>query len=149
MEATRIIQRVLDSNYHLAAIETDDSDRLIALFKRVTLTTGRAVYHWSADAGLYRLGVEHIFIPRTRTPADVLAYVSASRHYGVYLLQNFDTALHKASVQRLLDEIAGLDDGVKRLVILVGPRIDIPEGLRKRVAFIRHNVRPRKMASGQ
>lgn len=149
MEATRIIQRVLDSNYHLAAIETDESDRLIALFKRLTLTTGRAVYQWSADAGLYRLGVEHIFIPRTRAPADVLAYVSASRHYGIYLLQDFDNALGKASIQRMLDDIAGLDDGVKRLVILVGPSISIPESLRTRVAFIRHNVRPRKMASGQ
>lgn len=144
MEATRTIERVIDSNYRLAALETKEPDRLVALFKRLTLTTGRAIYHWSPDSGLYRLGVDHILIPRTRAPADVLSYVNASRHYGIYLLERFDDALPKQSVRRVLAEICERDDDVRRLVVLVGERLELPDELRGRIAAIRHNVRPRQ-----
>lgn len=146
MDATRTLQRVIDSNYRLAALETGETERLLALFKRLTLTTGRAVYHWNGESGLYRLGVEHIFIPRTRAPAEVLAYIAASRHYGIYLLQDFADALPRASVQRSLHEIHAKDDGVRRLVLVVGENIEIPDGLRGRTAVIRHNVRARQQA---
>lgn len=146
MDATRTLQRVIDSNYRIAALETGETERLLALFKRLTLTTGRAVYHWTADSGLYRLGVEHIFIPRTRAPSEVLSYINASRHYGIYLLQDFADALPKASVQRALHEIHARDDDVRRLVLVVGENIEIPEGLRGRTAMIRHNVRAKQQA---
>lgn len=143
MDATRTLQRIIDSNYRLAALETPEIERLLALFKRLTLSTGRAVYHWTRDNGLYRLGIEHIFIPRTRAPADVLAYVSASRHYGIYLLDGFNGALGRASIQRTLSDLSELDDDVRRLVILIGTQLDIPQSLRPRVAVVRHNVRAR------
>jgi len=147
MDATRTLQRVIDSNYRIAALETGETERLLALFKRLTLTTGRAVYHWTGDSGLYRLGVEHIFIPRTRAPSEVLSYISASRHYGIYLLQDFANALPKASVQRALHEIHARDDDVRRLGLVLGGSIEMPEGLRGRTAMIRHNVRPKARAS--
>lgn len=144
MDATRTLQRIIDSNYRLAALDTPEIDRLLALFKRLTLSTGRAVYHWTRDNGLYRLGIEHIFIPRTRAPADVLAYISASRHYGIYLLDGFHSALGRASIQRTLADISGLDDDVRRLVVLIGDRLEIPPSLQPRVAMVRHNVRARR-----
>jgi hypothetical protein len=145
MDATNTIQHVIDSNYRLAALETGESDRLVALFKRIALTTGRAVYHWLPASGLYRLGVDHILIPRTQAPADVLAYILHSRHYGIYLLQHFDEALAKNSVQRTLLEIGELDDSIRRLVIMVGDNLEMPTPeLKRRTATIRHNVRPRE-----
>jgi hypothetical protein len=137
MDATRMLQRVIDSRYRLAALETTEGDRILGVFKRLTLTTGRAVYHWTPENGLYRLGIEHIFIPRTRAPADVLSYIAASRHYGIYLLYGFNNAL-----------INSADDNVRRLVIMVGEQVDIPQTLRKDVAMIRHNVRPRVAQAG-
>lgn len=145
MDATNTIQRVIDSNYRLAALETGESERLLALFKRITLTTGRAVYHWMPTSGLYRLGVDHILIPRTQAPGDVLAYIAASRHYGIYLLEQFDDALAKNSIQRALMEISERDDTIRRLVILMGENLELPAPeLRRRTAIIRHNVRPRE-----
>ncbi|MGD8428846.1 MAG: hypothetical protein PVH31_00435 [Ectothiorhodospiraceae bacterium] len=148
MDATRMLQRVIDSRYRLAALETTEGDRILGVFKRLTLTTGRAVYHWTPENGLYRLGIEHIFIPRTRAPADVLSYIAASRHYGIYLLYGFNNALTKASLQRQLSTINSADDNVRRLVIMVGEQVDIPQTLRKDVAMIRHNVRPRVAQAG-
>ena len=137
-----MLQRVIDSKYRLAALETGEGSRLLSVFKRLTLTTGRAVYHWNPENGLYRLGIEHIFIPRTRVPADVLSYIAASRHYGIYLLYDFEHHLRKASVQRQLKTINQTEDDVRRLVIMVGNSVEIPDTLRRNVAMIRHNVRP-------
>lgn len=147
MEATSTIQRIIDSDYRLAVLDTAEADRLVALFKRLTLTTGRAVYHWTPGSGLCRLGVEHIFIPRTQGPAELLAYVSASRHYGIYLLQHFQDALARASIQRSLEVINQRDDGVRRLVIMMGNGLCAPQGLEDQVAVIRHNIRPRTATS--
>lgn len=144
MDATATLQRVIDSDISIAVLDTPETDRLLSLFKRLTLTTGRAVYDWTPDNGLYRLGIEHIFIPRTRAPVEVVSYIAASRHYGIYLLRNFESALGKPSIQQLFNTIAAKEDDVRRLVMLVGEDLQLPQGLNARVARIRHNVRERR-----
>lgn len=147
MDATNTLQRLLDSKYRVAALKTQEIDRLLALFKRYSLTTGQAVYDWTSRSGLYRVGVEHIFIPRTRTPADVLAYIAASRHYGIYLLRGFEPALAKPSIQKTLRGLCDADDGIRRLVLLIGEYSHIPATLQGRIATIRHNVREHAAAA--
>lgn len=141
MDAINTLQRVLDSKYRVAAIKTQETDRLLVLFKRYSLTTGQAVYDWTSWSGLYRVGVEHIFIPRTRTPVDVLAYIAASRHHGIYLLREFEPALGKPSIQKILYNLCDLDHKIPRLVLLIGEYLHIPPALQERIATIRHNVR--------
>jgi len=137
MDAANLTQRLLAADYRLAALETGETDRLLGLFKRLTLNSGQAVYHWSSDIGIYRLGVEHIFIPRTRMAGDALNYVAASRHYGIYLFGGFSGMLGKGSIQRTLLEIATRQDNVPRLILFMAPRIDIHEALTPHVAKIR------------
>ncbi len=144
MDASRILDAIIRSNYRMALLNSSESDRLVALFKRLTLTTGRAIYHWRPNMGLSRLGVEHILIPRTRTPGEVLSYIGASRHFGVYLLQDFGSALQRTTVRRELHRIDEANDGVDRLVLFLDTQLTIPDDLRGRVANIRHNVRPRQ-----
>ncbi|MCS4505024.1 hypothetical protein KBTX_01571 [wastewater metagenome] len=139
MDAARAVERIIGSGYRLASIHTTDGDRLVALFKRLTLTTGRAVYHWRAGAGLYRLGIEHILIPRTRTPSEVLSYIRASRHFGIYVLEGFDEALRRQSVADDLTAIADGAGDTQRLVVFVGEAPPMPASLEGRVARVRHN----------
>lgn len=141
MNAASALQQVIDSNYRIAVLKSQETDRLLALFKRSSLTSGQAVYDWTPTSGLYRLGVEHIFIPRTHTTASVLAYIAASRHYGIYLLRGFEPALAKPSIQKALHSLCEIDDGVSRLVLLIGDYPDIPATLKDRIVTIRHNVR--------
>ena len=138
-----MLQRVIDSQYRVAVLKTQETDRLLALFKRYSLTTGQAVYDWTSRGGLYRIGAEHIFIPRTRTPGDVLAYIAASRHYSIYLLRGFEPALAKPSIQQALCRLCDTDDGIRRLVLLIGEYASLPAALQGRIATIRHNVRER------
>lgn len=141
MDATNTLQRLIDSKYRVVALKTQETDRLLALFKRYSLTTGQAVYDWTPGSGLYRVGVEHIFIPQTRSPADVLAYITASRHYGIYLLRGFEPALAKPSIQKALCDLGGTGDNIRQLVLLIGEYPHLPEALRSRIPTIRHNVR--------
>lgn len=132
------LQKVVDSEYRAGAVETTDPGRVLAAFKRYSLTTGRAVYAWSPDGGLYRLGNERVFVPHTRSFTDALGYIAASRHYGIYLMQETHGALSKPSAQRALQRILTRDDDVRRLVLFVGDEITIPDEFRGQIARIRH-----------
>jgi hypothetical protein len=136
MNQKQHLQEIIDSEHRLAVLESADPQQIVAHFKRLTLTTGRAVYDWSPDNGLYRLGIEHIFIPRTRVPADVLAYVASSRHYGIYLLRGFDDAVSKPAVERQLVKLIEKQDGVRRLVCLVGSDVRLPASVASYAALL-------------
>lgn len=123
------LEQIIESSYKIAVLETADPQQLAAYMKRLTLTTGRAVYDWSAEHGLYRLGIEHIFIPRTRAPVDVLSYITSSRHYGIYLLRGFHDALQRPAVERQLLKLIEKQDNVRRLVCLVGNAIRLPASI--------------------
>ncbi|MCP1674785.1 hypothetical protein J2T57_001923 [Natronocella acetinitrilica] len=147
MASSLSLANVIDSDFRLAALETNTPERVFEVFKRLTLTTGRAVYGWSPDDGLYRLGTERIFIPQTRSIGDALGYISASRHYGIYLLQDITQTLEKPSILRAFERITEKDDNVRRLVILLGETVTVPEHLAPQVAMIRHSV-PQHAANG-
>ncbi len=147
MASSLSLANVIDSDFRLAALETQSPDRVFEVFKRLTLTTGRAVYGWSPNDGLYRLGTERIFIPQTRSIGDALGYISASRHYGIYLLQDIVPMLEKPSIMRALERINAKEDNVRRLVILLGRSVTIPTELSAQVAMIRHSV-PQRAANG-
>lgn len=140
------LQKVVDSDYRAGVVETTDAERVLGAFKRYSLTTGRAVYAWSPDGGLYRLGNERVFVPHTRSFTDALGYIAASRHYGIYLMQESHAALSKPSAQRALQRILTREDDVRRLVLFVGDQVTIPDDLRGQMARIRH--RPRESESG-
>ncbi len=142
------LHKVVDSEFRLAVLETTEPDRVVEAFKRLTLTTGRAVYGWSPNDGLYRLGTERIFIPHTRSLTDALGYVAASRHYGIYLVRDFHNALEKPSVQRAFQRILAKDDDVRRLVLMLGSEVTIPEALRGQLARIRHNTARQQGTTG-
>ncbi len=140
MEEISSLEQLIESEHRVALIETASAEPIFEQFKRIALTTGRAIYGWNPEHGLYRLGVSHIFIPRTRTPVDVLAYISSSRHYGVYLLNDFGDALAKPAVQRQLQNIVEKADNVRRLVILTGQRMQPGSELAPHVVRLRHQA---------
>jgi|SRR5690625_2770447 len=139
MNDKKNLEKIIESDQRVAVIETTDPLDLTAYMKRLTLTTGRAVYDWSAEHGLYRLGIEHIFIPRTRTPADVLSYITSSRHYGIYLLRDFDETLLRPAVERQLHRLLEKQDNVRRLVFFVGHSVKLPSALATTTIKLRWN----------
>lgn len=141
------LANVIDSEFRLAVLETAQPERLFDVFKRLTLTTGRAVYGWSPNDGLYRLGTERIFIPQTRSIGDALSYIAVSRHYGIYLLRDMGGALKKPGIRRALDSILNKEDNTRRLVIMLDTEMGVPEDLHKFVVRIRHSVQGKEVTS--
>lgn len=140
MEEKNSLEQAIESPYRIAVINTLTPEDVVARCKRITLVTGRAVYDWRPDNGLFRLGIEHIFIPRTRTAADVLAYVTSSRHYGIYLLQGFEAALKTAAIERQMHKLLEKQDNVRRLVCLVGENVELPASLAAHAVAVRPPV---------
>lgn len=137
MEEKQQLEQIIAAGYHLAVLNTSVPAAVVARFKRLSLTTGCAAYDWSADHGLYRLGIEHLFLPRTRLPVDVLAYITGSRHDGIYLLRGFEEALATPTIERQLLTLMEKRDGVRRLVCLVGSSIRLPASLSAGAALLR------------
>lgn len=140
MSGTFNLSRIIDSDFRIAALETPSPDAILDVFKRLTLSTGRAIYGWSPENGLYRLGTERIFIPHTRSVSDAIRYVAASRHYGIYVLKDMAEALANPSIQRGLERLLQRDDSIRRLLIMMDEKITIPERLTGQVVRIRHQV---------
>jgi len=136
MDEKQNFEQVIESSHRIAVIETADQLGLVAYLKHLTLTSGRAIYDWSAEHGLYRLGIEHIFIPRTRSPVDVLAYITSSRHYGVYLLRDFNAALARPAVERQLLKLLEKQDDVRRLVCFAGQAVQLPASIAPHSAYL-------------
>lgn len=134
------IVKLLDSKIRLAGMETDNAKRVMELFSKFNLDSGVAVYNWSPEHGFYRLGIEHIFIPKTRMPSEALNYIANSRHYGVYLMSGFADKLEMPSLQKILTKISTQEVENEKLAVFIDDNIQVPEALASYMAKI--NYRP-------
>jgi hypothetical protein len=77
----------------------------------------------------------------------VVAYIKAAKHYGVYLLEGFESALSRQSIQGEIHTIVQRDDDVRRLMLFMGDTVTIPEPLKPYAAIVRQN--PAAVGEGQ
>lgn len=140
MTCISTLQKIADSSYTLAGIESDKPFRIRELFHRFSIETGCAVYEWIEDIGLRRIGFEHISIPKTRTPEDVLAYILTARHFGIYLFSEFSANMGSKEMRRLMLQINAKDDGVRRLLVLLEDDISIPADLSPLMLKVQHRT---------
>jgi hypothetical protein len=138
------IAELLDSPFRLAALESPEPSRVVNIFRQMNAASGKAVYDWVPNSGLYRIGAEQIYIPRTATPADLLEYITSSRHYGIYLLREFDVMLGDATNLNRLQKAINVAGNVHRLVVLLGVTVHLPTVLRSAAARIQHTMRKRE-----
>jgi hypothetical protein len=141
VDELRYIQRLVDSNFRLAAIETRDKARIIGLFRALSRATGKAVYCWSAEEGLYRLDAEHVSIPQTRRLAGALDYIESSIHYGIYLLPGINAPLRQPEITNAVRRAATGSDRVQRLVVMVDKALELPTALAPVTARLRHGMK--------
>ncbi len=142
MADNHLLQSLVDSNYTIVHIKSDDTDKLLDIFNRFNHETGCAVYNWQKDCGLHRVGFEHILIPRTKSDQDLATYIKTARHFGIYFLSDFQEALNKEAIQNQILDISLKKDGVRRLLTIIGKDVKIPEQLKSITCTIKHTQRP-------
>lgn len=135
------INKLTEQSYPIVYFETLRSMHVIELFRSLSLCTSKAIYHWQPESGMYRMDANHIMIPRTINPDDVLTTIDSMAHFGVFILTGFNEHIKERRIVNLLREISSKHRANPKMVILLGSKLDIPGDLRPTVAHIRHTVR--------
>lgn len=133
------LDQMLDANFRIVSIETYDPERVATLFTQLSRFSNKAFYLWDEAEGLHRIGASHIKIPRTATPRELLAHIESSKHFGVYILRDFNGPLaDEKHIQTLLKVAAG---DVNKVVILLSDFIDLPKSLKPFTLRSKHQMR--------
>lgn len=133
------LDQMLDADARIVSIETYDPDRVTDLFSQISRFSNKAFYVAYPEQGLHRMGAAHITIPRTQRPSDLLAHINGSKHFGIYILCDFNDALEDKHNVELLKKIA--TGNTAKVIVLLGQFIDLPEELKPFTMRSKHQTR--------
>jgi len=135
------INKLTEQSYPIVYFETLRSVHIVELFKNLSLCSSKAIYHWQPETGMYRMDANHIMIPRTVEPEDVLNTINSMAHFGVFVLTDFNQHIKDQKIVNVLKKISSTHRANPKMIILLGSKMDIPSDLRPTVAHIRHTMR--------
>lgn len=133
------LDQMLDANFRIVSIETYDPERVADLFTQLSRFSNKAFYLWQPDKGLHRIGASHITIPRTTSARELLTHIESSKHFGVYILRDFNQSLEDDKNVQTLMKIASSDDD--KVIVLLSDFIDLPKGLGPFTLRSKHQMR--------
>ena len=114
----------------LIAIESPEETRVIESFRHAIGDALLPLYRWSITAGLRRLDIDEDDDESLAPDASyTLQAMRAARQRGIYLMLDFNPYLRYPMVMRQLREIVQRQGTVAHTVVLVAPKLDIPEEL--------------------
>jgi len=141
MHSFNAARQLIESGYAIGTIETHARERVEKIFKRYELTSDQAIYAWSPERGLYRVGWEYIRIPKTEPLAAALDFIACTIHFGIYVFYGAGQALRRPEIIARLRSFAQSQIKIRRMVIFVDEEIPQIPGLRSMVVQLRHDVR--------
>lgn len=133
------LDQMLDANFRIVSIETYDPERVTELFTQLSRFSNKAFYYWENEAGLHRIGASHIKIPRTGPASELLSHIDASKHFGVYILRDFNDFLESEKNIQTLMRIASGD--INKVVVLLGDFVNLPKALVPFTLRSKHQMR--------
>lgn len=139
MAGFAVINKIIDSGYPLAIIETNSNERVMSLLHEYSLKHGGALYHWKKGDGIHRYGMNHIIVPRTDTATGFVAYVQRANHFGLYMVEDFSEYLEQDLIQIELLRIAAKTDNIRRVIIVLAEKAIVPKHLAQVTVTIRHD----------
>ena len=121
----------------LIAIETAEENRVIETFRHLIAQVLRPLYRWSITDGLRRLDMADA---DGEAQADVAPDATATLHAlkqcaeaGIYLLLDFAPYLRYPMTLRLLREICQRQACAAHTLVLISPRLELPEDIEPQV----------------
>ena len=133
------LDQMLDANFRIVSIETYDPERVANLFTQLSRFSNKAFYLWEDAEGLHRIGASHIKIPRTASARELLAHINSSKHFGVYILRDFNEWLNEEKSIKELLRIASGD--INKVIVLLSDFIDLPQALKPFTLRSKHQMR--------
>jgi hypothetical protein len=133
------LDQMLDANFRIVSIETYDPERVANLFTQLSRFSNKAFYLWEDAEGLHRIGASHIKIPRTASARELLAHINSSKHFGVYILRDFNEWLNdEKNIQQILRIASG---DINKVIVLLSDFIDLPQALKPFTLRSKHQMR--------
>lgn len=136
MDEMQPIEALINSDTRLAVVETCEHDRIAEWLRKLFTKTGKASYIWTEEQGLKRIAIEHILIPNTKRPLDVMEHILSSNHFGIYLLRDFQAGLSDPKVCARLEKQITDTASIRKLVMLLGAHHKLPTRLVTRTEHI-------------
>jgi len=122
------LDQMLDANFRIVSIETYDPERVAELFTQLSRFSNKAFYQWQPEQGLHRIGAR-----------ELLTHIEASKHFGVYILRDFNQSMEDdKNIQSLMKIACG---EVNKVVVLLSDFIDLPKGLKPFTLRSKHQMR--------
>lgn len=115
----------------LIAIESAEEARVIETFRHVMGKVLRPLYRWSITDGLKRLDLDEDGESVPPDATQMLAAVKAHTTRGIYLLLDFHAYLRYAMTLRLTREIVGRHACEAHTLVLISPKIELPDELKE------------------
>ena len=138
MEYLTQLEKILDGKFRLVTIETYDTDRVVDLFTQLSRFSSKPFYMTLPNEGMHRLGASHIIIPRTKTAKEQLQHIENTRHFGIYILRDFNYALDDRNIVAQLKQIA---TGEAKVVIMLSEFVDLPKELKPFTMRSKHQLK--------
>ena len=139
-KAMEKIRRALVGGHPLIYVQSWEESRV----ERLVLHLAKTFFGQPAPCGIWTvvdgLVVDGMPVPETRDPVRALEAVLQGSGKGFYLFKDFPTTSTRPEiVRRLRDLYRGLKDR-GRFVLLVSPRLDIPEDAKKEIYYVEYEL---------
>ena len=133
------LEKVLESSHRLIAVESDEPDRVCDLLLKLSRFSTRPYYLVAPQQAMYRLGVSHVQIPRTQTAAGLIEHIDTSKHFGVFILRNYNDILEDDKiVQKLIKITTAKTD---KIIIMLAKNVTLPDKLKPFVVRSKHEMK--------
>ncbi|MEO7066057.1 MAG: AAA family ATPase [Rhodanobacter sp.] len=113
----------------LLVIETVDEQRVIDCFRHVIAQALRPLWRWTLTDGLTRLDFAQRDGEIASDATSTLNAIRAQGDPGIYLMFDFQTLLGYAMTLRQLREIVQRQHSAAHTIVLIGAKIELPDGL--------------------
>lgn len=125
------LTRLIEARPALVSIESYEEPRILLLLEQQARLSGQPLYAWCSNEGLRRIDAHNDRVQDTFQPEQALRHILRSPQNGIFVLLDLHHFLDNALVQRLVKGIAHDAARVGRSLILLSPRLNLPEDLRR------------------
>lgn len=132
MDQQHDLELILRSGTPVIVLETEDEARILEMLLAVLGTAGgeyMPLFRWSVTDGLQRQDIALEPQKVNSAPTDVLRHIRAVAKPGVYVLLDFHPFLDDPVHVRLLKDICIQEPGIRRQIVMISHKIDLPSEL--------------------
>jgi SpoVK/Ycf46/Vps4 family AAA+-type ATPase len=129
MDQRHDLELILRSGTPVIVLETEDEARILEMLLAMLSGTGGdyvPLFRWSVTDGLQRQDIALEAQKINSEPTDVLKHIRAVARPGVYVLLDFHPFLDDPVHVRLLKDICIQQPGVRRQIVMISHKIDLP-----------------------